>query len=154
MLAGCSAVRWPLALVLLLAAGVAVAEEVRICVITIIATERDKKIDPKLKRVAEEVQKDYPELTGFQFKNMGCKSVTVGGKEEFKLIEDEVATVRVKQAADSDNKVELCIKPPRMKEITYRTACGKFLPIMTPVRTKEGDVLIIGVCLRPCRGGK
>jgi hypothetical protein len=149
-----AALRWGAVLALALVAGVAQGQEVRICVITILATERDKKVDPKLECIAKEVQRDNPTLTGFHLKDISCKSLAVGAKEEFKLIDDEVATVHVKQAADRDNRVVVSVRPPRMKEITYRTACGKFLPIMTKYRTKDGDVLLIGVQLKPCHGDK
>ena len=35
-----------------------------------------------------------------------------------------------------------------MGEITYDTCCGKFLPIITPFRTKDKELLIIAVCVR------
>jgi hypothetical protein len=136
-------------------AGVAraAADEVRIRVVVILATERNDTVDPKLACVAREVQKTHPKLTGFRLGDVSCKSVGVGVKEEFKLIDNEVATVTVRKPADKDSCVEVSVKPPRMREITYRTACRKCFPILTPYRTKDDDVLIIAV-QRLCDGDK
>jgi hypothetical protein len=152
MAVGCGgAGRWALALGVVLAAGAAAAaEEVRVCVIAIVATERNDKVDPKLTCIAREVQKKNPKLKGFTFTDLGCKSVTVGEPKEFKLPGDEVATITVRRAADEHNRVRLEVKPPRMKRISYETICGKFLAIMTPVHTGDGDVVILAVRVTPC----
>jgi hypothetical protein len=155
MSAGCrGSLRWGVPLVLcLLAVGPIMAEEVRVRVVAIIATERNATVDPKLTCVAAEVQKTYPKLTGFRLEKVSCKSLAIGAKEEFKLIDDEVATVTIRQPADKDHRVELSVKPPRMAAITYRTACHKCFPILTPYRNRDNDVLIIAVQL-PCPNEK
>jgi hypothetical protein len=141
-----------LAGLLIAAAPAAADEKVRVCVIAILATENDAKVERRLECIAREVQKMNPKLTGFRLKNMSCQSLAVGAKDDFKLVEDQVAAVVIQQAADQDNRVQLKVTPPQMGEITYVTACGKFLPIMTPFRTKKGEVLIVGVRVQPCHG--
>jgi hypothetical protein len=125
-------------------------ETVQVSVLAILATERDDKIDPKLVCIAREVQKTHKKLTGFQMVKMTRKSLAVGAKETFELVGDQKATVTVKQGADEKNRVEVKVAPPRMGEITYDTCCGKFLPIVTPYRTKNKDLLIIAVRVQPC----
>jgi hypothetical protein len=144
-----------MALTTLFGSGRAAAAEepVRVCVIAILATKRDDKVDPRLKCIAKELRKMHPELTGFRLARddgMSCQSVTVGTRKVFKLPENESATVTVHHGADKENRVEVKVRPPRMKAITYESPCGKFLPIVTPVRTKDGDLLIIGVRVTPC----
>jgi hypothetical protein len=138
---------------LLLGAAPASAEgKVRVCVIAILATENNDKVERRLECIAREVQKMNPKLTGFRLKNMSCQSLAVGARDDFKLVEDQVAGVLIVHAADKDNRIQLKVTPPQMGEITYVTACGKFLPIMTPFRTKDGEVLIVGVRVQPCQG--
>jgi hypothetical protein len=138
---------------LLSGTATAVAEEkVRVCVIAILATERDDKVERKLECIAREVRKMNPKLTGFRLENMSCQSLPVGALENFKLVEDQVAGVLIQQAADKDNRIQLKVTPPQMGEITYNTVCGKFLPILTRFRTKKDEVLIIGVRVQPCPG--
>jgi hypothetical protein len=127
------------------------AEEVRVRVVAIIATESNTNVDPKLACVAREVQKTHPKLTGFRLANMSCQSVAVGAKQEFKLVDSEVAVLTVRKPAEKDHTVEVSVKPPRMAEITYRIACKKCFPILTPYRTKDNDMLIMAVQL-PCCG--
>jgi hypothetical protein len=133
------------------AATAAAEEKVRVCVIAILASEGEDKVDdPKLVCIAREVKKMNPKLTRFRLENMSCQSLPVGVRDNFKLVEDEVASVLILQTADKDNRIQLKVAPPKMGEITYLTACGKFLPIMTPFRTKKDEVLIIGIRVTPC----
>ena len=57
-------------------------------------------------------------------------------------------------SADKMERVRLKVCPPLMGPITYSTPCGKFLPIVTPFRTKNKDLLIIAIRVQPCNGGK
>ncbi len=138
---------------LLLFSGAATAaadEKVNVCVIAILASEGEEKFDRKLECIAREVKKTNPKLTRFRLENMSCGSLAVGARDNFKLVEDQVASVVIQQAADKDNRIQLKVTPPQMGEITYVTACGKFLPILTPFRTKKDEVLIIGIRVLPC----
>jgi hypothetical protein len=137
---------------LLAAAAPAGAGKVRVCVIAILATEDNAQVDRRLECIAREVQKSNPKLTGFRLAQMSCQSLAVGVREDFKLVEDHVAGVAVLKAADKDNCIQVQVTPPLMGDITYATACGKFLPILTPVRTRANEVLIIGVRVTPCPG--
>lgn len=136
----------------LLAAGPSRGEEketVRVSVLAILATERDDRIDPRLTCIAKEIRKTHPELTGFQIIKMTRRSLAIGARETFELVGDQKAVVAVQHGADNQNRVEVKIAPPQMGEITYDTCCGKFFPIVTPVRTK-GDLLILAVRVQPC----
>ncbi len=140
--------------ILLCGSATAVAEEkVRVCVIAILAGEGEEKVDdPRLACIAREVKKMNPKLTRFRLESMSCQSLPVGARDNFKLVEDEVAGVVIQQAADKDNRIQLKVTPPKMGEITYMTACGKFLPILTPYRTRKDEVLIVGIQVKPCQG--
>ena len=138
----------------LLAAGPSRGEDketVRVSVLAILATERDDRIDPRLTCIAKEIRKTHPELTGFQIIKMTRRSLALGARETFELVGEQKAIVAVQHGADADNRVEVKIAPPQMGEITYDTCCGKFFPIVTPVRTK-GDLLILAVRVQPCHG--
>jgi hypothetical protein len=127
------------------------AKEVKVTVAVILATERNKEVARELKCIAQEVQKLYPHLTGFRLEQITRKSLPVGQSEKFKLIDDKVAIVQVRHAADSKNRVGLTVKAPLQGEIQYTTCCGKFLPIVTRYETKHGDRLIIAVRVQPCK---
>jgi hypothetical protein len=128
-------------------------ETVQVSVIAILATERDDKIDPKLACIAREVRKSHKKLTGFHLATMTCnKSLAVGVKEMFEVVGDQKVAVTVKESANEKNRVQVKVGPPQMGEITYDTCCGKFLPIVTPFRTKNHDLLIIAVRVQPCHG--
>jgi hypothetical protein len=126
--------------------------KVRVCVVVILATEGDNKVDKRLEQIAGEVRKMHPKLTGFRFEKVCCKSLAIGEKDQFELLDDQAAAVTVQRGADKNDKVRLKVRPPRMGEITYSTACGKFLPIVTPYRNKANDLLIIAVRVQPCHG--
>ena len=128
-------------------------DKVKVSMIVILASEANAKVDPRLTCIAAELKKKHPKLVGFQLAGKcSCKSLTIGTKEAFDLIANETAAVTVEQGADDDNFVQLKVEPPQMGEITYRTVCGKFLPIVTPVRMKDGSLVIIAVRVQPCNG--
>jgi hypothetical protein len=144
------------ALLLLALLGAAPKEEeekdtVEVALIAILATDSNAKIDPQLACIAREVRKTHKELTGFRLATTTKKSLTVGEKKIFEVVSDQKVAVTVEQGADEKNRVQLKVGPPGMGTITYDTCCGKFLPIVTPFTTKDKELLIIAVCVHPCR---
>jgi hypothetical protein len=129
-------------------------DNVRVTVVVILATDQNKNVDPKLECIAKEVRNIDPKLTGFRLGPTSCKSLAVGAEYKFPLLEDLEAPVVVRHGADKDERVSLRIKPPKLGEITYTSACGKFFPIMTEYVTKDKERLIIAIMVRPCKGDK
>jgi hypothetical protein len=125
-------------------------ESVEVSVIAILATERNEKVDPKLACIARQVRKTQKELTGFQLATVTQQSLVVGVKSVFEVVDHQKVGVTVQHGADEKNRVQVKLAPPGMGEITYDTCCGKFLPVVTPFRTKDKELLIIAVCVRPC----
>jgi hypothetical protein len=130
-------------------------------VVVILASESRTKVDSKLESVARAVRKMYPRLTGFRLEKISSKSLTAGKPERFDLVAGQTATVTIEHAADAGGVQvgdgaevarQLRVRPPLLGEITYNTACGKFLPIVTPVRTRDRELLILAVCVQRCRG--
>jgi hypothetical protein len=132
-------------------AGEEKKETVEVVVITILATDQNKKIDAKLECIAKQVQKTRKELTGFRMGTVSRKSLAVGEKGTFDLAGDEKTSVTVLQGADTKNRVRLRIAPPGLGGITYEICCGKFLPIFTPIQTKNKETLLFAVCVRTCK---
>jgi hypothetical protein len=110
---------------------------VKVTVVVILASERCQFVDPLLKNVAAEVQKNDPSLTGFHLVSMTEMPLGVGVKSSFPCVEDSAVEVLVNCCGDKENKVCLSVTPPLQNEITYKTVCGKFLPIVTRYQTKE-----------------
>ncbi len=127
-------------------------EKIKVTLVVILASEEGNAIDPRLKAIAEEVQKQNPNFKSFQLKSMTCKSLQPGEQVSFPCIDEKMAKVTVKHAADKNNKVSLAIVPPDQGEIIYRTVCGKFLPIVTRCKTKANERLILAVRVQPCSG--
>lgn len=125
-------------------------EKVKVTVVVILASEDGDKIDPKLKQIAAEIQKENPKLKSFVLKSMTARSLTPNEKSNFELVEDKSAQIVVKHGADKSNKVSLAVKAPNQGEITYQTVCGKFLPIVTRVHTKGKERLILAIRVQPC----
>jgi hypothetical protein len=121
------------------------AEDVRVTVMAIHATEHNKNMDDDLKAIAEKVQKKDARLTGFRKGRTTSMKVTVGGQEKsFPLVDGESATVKVDALLDGD-KVTLVVKPPTLQSITYSAPLAKFFPIVTGYETKDKDRLIIAI---------
>jgi hypothetical protein len=129
--------------------------KIKVTIVTILATSKNKEVDKRLKCIAAEVQKKEPRLTGFQLLSMQCRSLAVNEKFTFKLVDGQEAQVVVHHGADKEDRVELKVKAPLQGDIVYGTVCGKFLPIVTRYKTKKDkDRLIIAVMVKPCHKQK
>jgi hypothetical protein len=127
---------------------------VSVSVVAILASERDTFIDPRVACIAREVRKLHPNLKGFRMAKMSCKSVAVGGVDDFGLVADQHAMVTVLKPANKANRVQLKVTPPTLGEITYTTCCGKFFPMLTHYQTKNQEWLIVAVRVQTCNGKK
>jgi hypothetical protein len=125
-------------------------QPVRVSVVVILASETDTTTDAKLEAIATEIRKVRPELKGFRLAKMACKSLAVGKADEFDLIDDQRTTIKIKGTADKMDRVRLEVHPPEMGKVVYSTPCGKFLPILTPFKTKKNEHLLMAIRVQPC----
>lgn len=125
---------------------------VKVTLVVILASEKGNTIDPQLKAIAAEIQKLNPNLKSFTLKTMQSKSVKAGERVSLPIVETKKLDMLVKHGANKDNRVSLSIFPPNMGEIEYQTVCGKFLPIVTRCKTKDGERVILAIRVQPCRG--
>lgn len=129
-------------------------DPVRVTVVIVLASDTDKTVDPKLVELAKAVQKRDKTLTGFKLEATEAKSIAIGDSYTFTLVEKQELKVTVTRAKDADGKISLTIKAPELEKLTYGCVCDKFFPVVTPYRTKAGDVLIVAVMAKPCMLGK
>lgn len=127
---------------------------VRVTVVVVLATDANKDVDPKLAALAAQVQKRDKTLTGFRIVATEAKSIPVGESFTFELVDKQGLKVTVTRAKDADGRICLTIKPPGLENVTYGCACDKFFPVVTPHRTKAGEVLIVAVMAKPCMATK
>ena len=130
----------------------AMPKRVKVTMVTILATDRNNEVDPRLKDIAAEIRKMNPQLKGFKLVSMENKSLPVDEKAVFPLVDDQVAKVVIRRGADENNKVILAVTPPKQGELTWSSACGKFLPIVTRYQTQAKERLILAVRVQPCNG--
>src|SRR4051812_27615610 len=98
-------------------------DDLKVTVVAILAHNRDDKVDPRLKCVAEEVRKLVPLLTGFDAGRITCKHLPVGKPVKFELVDDQKVTVEVLQRTE-DGTLQIKVSPPLMGDVTYETCCG------------------------------
>lgn len=129
-------------------------DPVRVTVVVVLATSDNTVVDPKLADLAKEVQKRDPKLTGFKLVTTDGKSIPVGESHTFDLVDKQELKVKVEKPKDADGRISMTIKPPGLENITYGCTCDKYFPVVTPHRTKDGEVLIVAVMAKPCAAGK
>ena|SRR5437868_2195523 len=129
-------------------------DPVKVTVVVVLATTENSNVDPKLADLAKEVQKRDPKLTGFRVAATEVKSIPVGESHTFELVDKLELKVKVEKPKDANGRVGLTIKPPGLENITCGCACDKFFPVVTPHRTKAGEVLIVAVMAKPRAPGK
>ena len=139
-----------LTLAALAAAPCARADDVRVTVLAITATNQNQDVNPKLKEIAREVQKYEPTLTGFKLGQTTVKTLNVGQKVSFDLVDGEKTDITVLAKDDSRQRVTLAFKPPLVGEITYSISYGKYFPLVTRYLTKnEKERLIVAIMVKP-----
>lgn len=126
-------------------------KQIKVKVVVIIATKKNKKIDPLLKWIAHVVQKRHPELTGFRVARRISKSLPLAGSETFEVAINQKATITVLKEVGKENRIQLKVDPPTLGPITYTTCCGKFFPIITRHEPKPKELLILAICVDPCK---
>jgi len=126
-------------------------DPVKVTLVVILASDQGTTIDKRLKGVAVEVQKLHPHLTSFTFKSQEVRSLKPNEKVSLLCVEKKNVDLLIKHGADKDNRVSLAVKPPMMSELEYQTVCGKFLPIVTPYKTKKKETLILAISVEPCK---
>jgi hypothetical protein len=127
-------------------------DPVKVTVVVVLASEKGDKIDKNLKMLATEVQKTHPHLKSFSCKTQMIRSLKPDEKTSLGCVDAEIVEMIVKHGADKDNRVSLHVKPPMMSAVEYQSVCGKYLPIVTPYKTKKnGDTLILAIKLEPCQ---
>jgi len=122
--------------------------KIRVTVIAILASDQHKNIDKEISEIAAEVRKKEPGLTGFKIERTSSKSLRIGQREGFALVEDAEVSVLLKE--EENHRVSITIKPPTVGDISYSCCCGKYLPVVTRYVTKDNCRLIIAVMVKPC----
>jgi len=132
------------------AAGPARAEDAGVYVVTVLASDRHKNVDPRVAGIAEEVKKKDPSLTGFRVEKAAKLEVPLNQKKAFDLVGDVKAEVTVLSRDDKDNKARLTVKCPHFGEVTYTTVMDKYFPVLTRYQTeKDKERLIFAVMVKP-----
>ena len=149
-----------LTLILATLAGAALADcdwpdekdPVKVTLVIVLASEKGNKIDKNLTMLAAEVQKTHPYLKSFTCKTQEIRSLKPNEKTSMLCVDDQSVEMMVKHGADKENRVSLHVKPPNMSALEYQSVCGKYLPIVTPYKTKKkGDTLILAIKMEPCQ---
>jgi hypothetical protein len=124
------------------------ADDAKVTIVAIMASANHQDIDPKLQQIAAEVKKHEQSLTGFKILNSQFKSVNVGQKEKFDLVNDQSADVTVVAKYEDNKRIRLTVKPPTVGEITYSICYDKFFPIVTRY-VSANERLIIAIMVQP-----
>jgi hypothetical protein len=124
------------------------ADDAKVTIVAIMASANHQDVDPKLQQIAAEVKKHEQSLTGFKILNSQFKSVNVGQKEKFDLINDQSADVTVVAKHEGNKRIRLTVKPPTVGEITYSICYDKFFPIVTRYMSAN-ERLIIAIMVQP-----
>jgi hypothetical protein len=125
-------------------------EAVRVMVVSLLATDRNREVEPRLEEIAEQIRKKDPTLTGFRVERVTSREVRVGRLEKIKVADDVVVEVTVTEKDPKTGRVSVTLKPPAGGAIDYTCCCGKFFPVCTRYQTPDKDRLIVAVMVRPC----
>lgn len=126
------------------------ADEIKVCVVAILVSDKHKEIDERLVDFAKEVQKVKPQLTGFKVGHSSSESIPMGETKVFRLVDKQSIEVTVNGTVDEKGRVVLTIKPPNLNQITYTCTCNRYFSMATQYYTKDKEQLFIAVMGKPC----
>lgn len=127
------------------------ADDFEVTVVAILASDRHKEIEPKLKPLAEEIRKKDQSLTGWRIARQSKETLHLNEKHSFKLVDDLSAevTVLAREEKDKDKRVRIDVKAPHSGEVVYSTIPDKFFPVLTKYQTdKEKEHLVYAVMVK------
>src|SRR2546429_9291021 len=103
-----------IALLIVRAPACGAGDEVKVTVVAVLATSKNKDVDAKCECLAKEVQKTNPALTGFHIKRCTCKELAVGDKPfDFPLgVDEQILPVSIQQGKGKDDRISLTVKQP------------------------------------------
>ena len=127
-------------------------QPVRVTVVVVLASASHAEVNPKLATLAQEVRKRHEKLTGFRLHATTQKSIPVGESHTFALADGKTMKVTIDTPKDKSGRIGLTLDAPGLGEIQYTCVCDKFLPVITPHVTKQGERLVIAVLAKPCTG--
>ncbi len=126
-------------------------DEVKVTIVAVVASSRNKKIDPRLVALAPELKKKDSTWTGFRVERIACQSIQIGGRVTVEIMDDYKVVIEVKERDPNTGCVSLRVKPDRMGALTYKCCCGKFFPFLTPHETKDKDCLVVAIMSKSCK---
>jgi hypothetical protein len=129
------------------------ADDFEVTVVAILASDRHKEIDPKIKPLAEEIRKKDQSLTGWKIARQSRETLQLNQKHSFKLVDDINADVTVLAREDKDKekdkRIRVNVKAPHAGEVTYSTVPDKFFPVLTRYQTdKDKERLVYAVMVK------
>lgn len=125
-------------------------EKMKVTVVVILASEEGNKVDPRLKQIAEEIQRRDPQLKSFKLHSVLKKDLSPEEKGVFQLIDQKTVDVVIKPPDETD-RVGLGVTAPEQGQIVYRTVTGKYLPIVTRYHTAAKERLIVALRVDPAK---
>jgi hypothetical protein len=127
------------------------ANTIRVSVVVILANGNNTQVDPRLTTLAQEVRDNIdPRLTSFRVARWTCENLAPGVRHRLPLVDDQVLLVLIDATPDKDGFVRLKLQPPLVCEVSLSAQCGRFLPIVTRYRTKDGDQLFVALRIHSC----
>jgi hypothetical protein len=111
--------------------------KVKVTVVAIMASDRCKCIDPRLKEIAAELQSINKRLTGFSVASITEQSLLANEKGKFACLSDACVEVVIQQCVDKNGVVCLGVKAPLQNELVYKSVCGKFFLLVTRYQAPE-----------------
>ncbi|MEZ6139626.1 MAG: hypothetical protein R3B84_03555 [Zavarzinella sp.] len=123
-------------------------EKIRIQVMSVLACSRKAPSDDRMKELAKVLQKTYPELTCVDLAQTATATIKVGETASLALIDG--LEMKITITSVENNVIILKIHPPKVEQITYKSSCGCYFPIVTPYQNKQGRRLIVAIMVKQC----
>ncbi len=127
-------------------------EAIRVTVVVVLGSTKHDTVDKKLIDFAKQMQEIDKTLTGFTVEAVLQKSIAVGKSENFDLIDKHTLQVSIDKPVNENQRVALTVQLKEGQKVSYSCTCSKYFPMLTPIKTKNDERVIVAVMAKPCDG--
>jgi hypothetical protein len=127
-------------------------EYIRVTVVVVLGSTKHERVDKKLADFVKQMAEIDQTLTGFVIHEVLQQSIEAGKSHDFELLDEHTLTVGIDKSIGDGKRVGLSVQMKDGQKVSYTCTCNKYFPMMTHLKTKDEERVIVAIMAKPCTG--